>query len=182
MKRSNPLLLSLVTTLVNESVKKHFFLNMDQTAINFELKFNQMITHKGSTTVSCRDSGSNQRCCTVCITLASDGTILPPFFIFKGRPNAIVEQEIRAAGILGCAQPNAWFDEEVGQKWVDQILVPYVASNPDGTFLLIDRFHCHQQQCFVNRLSANGFVVDYIPAGYTCVLQPVDVGFNAPFK
>lgn len=24
--------------------------------------------------------------------------------------------------------------------------------------------------------------VDYIPGGYTCVLQPVDVGFNAPFK
>jgi hypothetical protein len=24
--------------------------------------------------------------------------------------------------------------------------------------------------------------VDYIPAGYTCVLQLVDVGYNAPFK
>jgi hypothetical protein len=27
-----------------------------------------------------------------------------------------------------------------------------------------------------------GLDVDYIPKGYTCVLQPVDVGFNSPLK
>lgn len=27
-----------------------------------------------------------------------------------------------------------------------------------------------------------GTDLDFIPAGYTCVLQPVDYGFNAPFK
>jgi DDE superfamily endonuclease len=35
---------------------------------------------------------------------------------------------------------------------------------------------------FVSACNDIGVDVDYIPAGYTCVLQPVDVGFNAPFK
>ena len=35
---------------------------------------------------------------------------------------------------------------------------------------------------FVSACNDYGVDVDYIPAGYTCVLQPVDVGFNALFK
>jgi DDE superfamily endonuclease len=35
---------------------------------------------------------------------------------------------------------------------------------------------------FVTACNDIGVDVNYIPAGYTCVLQPVDVGFNAPFK
>jgi hypothetical protein len=35
---------------------------------------------------------------------------------------------------------------------------------------------------FVNSVNDLGCDVDFIPAGYTCVLQPVDVGVNATFK
>jgi DDE superfamily endonuclease len=48
--------------------------------------------------------------------------------------------------------------------------------------IMLDHFQCHRQQSFVKRLSSIGCDVDYIPAGYPCVLQRVDVGFNAPFK
>jgi hypothetical protein len=35
---------------------------------------------------------------------------------------------------------------------------------------------------FVRGCNLIGFDVEHIPLGYTCVLQPVDVGFNAPLK
>jgi hypothetical protein len=56
---------------------------MDQTNIHFEPKFGQIWTMTNSRTVSTRDSGSNQKNCTVCITVAADGTIPPPFLYLK---------------------------------------------------------------------------------------------------
>jgi DDE superfamily endonuclease len=47
---------------------------------------------------------------------------------------------------------------------------------------MLDHFKCHLQTSFISELGELGFDVDYIPAGYTCVLQPCDVDVNAPFK
>jgi hypothetical protein len=40
----------------------------------------------------------------------------------------------------------------------------------------------HLSADFVKSANDCSIDVNYIPAGYTCVLQPVDVGVNAPFK
>lgn len=85
-------------------------------------------------------------------------------------------------GIKGCTQKKAWFDEDVGQEWIRQVLVPYVANAEGGAFLLVDHYSVHLTSSFVNDCANIGAEVDYIPGGYTCVLQPVDVGFNGPFK
>jgi DDE superfamily endonuclease len=104
-----------------------------------------------------------------------------PFFVFKGQPGKKTEQSILQKGIKGCCQANAWFDESVYQKWINIILEPYVRGNDDA-FLLVDHYKVHMMKSFVTACNNIGVDVDYIPAGYTCVLQPVDVGFNAPFK
>jgi hypothetical protein len=101
--------------------------------------------------------------------------------IFIGTPGARVEKEIKNHGWLGCAQENAWFDGRVGQIWIEQVLKPYVRDT-DQAFLLIDHFKVHFAAAFVQSANDLGVDVDYIPAGYTCVLQPVDVGVNATFK
>jgi DDE superfamily endonuclease len=84
--------------------------------------------------------------------------------------------------VKGCAQIKGWFDEGVGAKWVDQILKPYLEGKGTDALLMLDHHTCHVQATFKARLSYLGCDTDYIPAGYTCVLQNVDVGFNAPFK
>jgi hypothetical protein len=61
------------------------------------------------------------------------------------------------------------------------VLKPYVRDT-DQAFLLIDHFKVHLAAAFVQSANDLGVDVDYIPAGYTCVLQPVDVGVNATFK
>jgi hypothetical protein len=47
---------------------------------------------------------------------------------------------------------------------------------------LVDHFSVHLSSQFVNSANDLGVDVDFVPAGYTCILQPVDVGVNAPFK
>lgn len=62
---------------------KHF-INMDQTAVWFEMKSGTTVDLVGKNTISIRDSGSNSKRCTVVLAVAADGTKLPPFVVFKG--------------------------------------------------------------------------------------------------
>jgi DDE superfamily endonuclease/Tc5 transposase DNA-binding domain len=164
-----------------ENVGPHYFINMDQTAVYFESKSKCIVAKKGARSVCARDSGSDAKRCTIVVTVAADGTKLPPFFVFKGQPGKKTELSLLEQGIKGCCQPNAWFDETVYQKWINAILEPYVRGNDDA-LLLVDHYKVHMMRKFVTACNDIGVDVDYIPAGYTCVLQPVDVGFNAPFK
>jgi hypothetical protein len=84
-------------------------------------------------------------------------------------------------GWIGCVQDNAWFDQRVGQIWIEKVLEPYV-RDADKALLLLDHFLAHLTSSFVKAINDLGVDVDYVPAGYTCVLQPVDVGVNATFK
>ncbi len=99
----------------------------------------------------------------------------------KAQPDKVLEKTIRKEGILGACQPKGWFDETVVSKWIEQVLQPYVEGH-DNAFLLVDQFSVHMTQSFRDQCYKLGIDVDYIPAGYTCVLQPVDVGFNAQLK
>lgn len=159
-----------------------FFINMDQTAVFFEAKSSTTVDKKGKSTVSAKDSGSNSKQCTVVVCVAADGTKLPLFFIFKATPGKRVEKELEEQGILGCVQKKGWFDSRVAKIWFNKVMVPYMADCRGSSLLLIDQFSVHLTSEFTNLAYELGMDVDYIPAGYTCVLQPVDVGVNAPFK
>jgi hypothetical protein len=61
-----------------------YFINMDQTAVYFEMKSSTTVHQKGEKTVSVQDSGSNSKRATVVLAVAADGTKLPPFVVFNG--------------------------------------------------------------------------------------------------
>jgi DDE superfamily endonuclease len=181
-----------------------YFINMDQTAVWFEMKSSTTVDVLGAQTVSVRDSGSNSKRCTVCLAVAADGTKLPPFVVFKGKlqhcsiifsinklltlilsiigvPGAIIERNLNTLGWLACVQEKGWFDIRVGKIWIEKVLKPYVAD-AEQSYLLVDHFAVHTSAAFVKAANDLGTEVDFIPAGYTCVLQPVDVGVNSQFK
>ena len=164
-----------------KNLSSHFFLNMDQTAIYFEDKSKTSIQKRGAKVVTIRDSGSDAKRCTLVVTVAADGTKLPPFFIFKGVPGAKLEKSLKRNKINACCQNKGWFDETVTPKYIDTIIAPYVAG-AEKCLLLVDHFKVHLMDSFVNGLGSIGVDIEFIPKGYTCVLQPVDVGFNAPLK
>ena len=83
-----------------------------------------------------------------------------------------------------CTQPKAWFDEATMLDWVANVLAPYVATAPHGVvpILFLDSFKVHLMGTVTAAIEALGVEVDYITAGCTGLVQPVDVGFNKPFK
>ncbi|OWY95111.1 Pogo transposable element, partial [Phytophthora megakarya] len=78
-------------------------------------------------------------------------------------------------------QENGWMDERGCQIWFNKVWKPYAASYP-SSLLLLDEFKCHIQSSFIQTLNSIGTELEIIPGGYTCVLQPCDVGINKPLK
>jgi len=83
-----------------------------------------------------------------------------------------------------CVQSKAWMDEDVMQDWVDVVLEPYIKTKPAGIIpiLFLDSFRCHMTKKVVRRIQELGVEVIHIPGGCTSLTQPVDVGYNKPFK
>lgn len=88
--------------------------------------------------------------------------------------------------LIDCFRPvfwvlNGWMDERGCQIWFDKVWKPYAASHP-SSMLMLDEFKCHIQPSFIRTLNDIGTELEIIPGGYTCVLQPCDVGINKPVK
>ncbi len=68
--------------------------------------------------------------------------------------------------------------------WVSEVLVPYVATAPDDLvpLLVLNSYQCHMMASVVEMIQELGVEVKHIPGGCTPLCQPVDVGFNKPFK
>ncbi len=68
--------------------------------------------------------------------------------------------------------------------WIKHVLAPYLAMAPPGIIpiLFLDQFRVHKMRSIVNAIQALGVQVEFIPAGCTGLIQPVDVGFNKAFK
>ncbi len=88
------------------------------------------------------------------------------------------------AGLIYHIQEKAWFSEDIMFDWIEVVLKPYVANVPEGivTILFLDSFTVHKMGRIVNGIQALGVEVDFIPPRCTCMVQPVDVGYNKPFK
>jgi hypothetical protein len=68
--------------------------------------------------------------------------------------------------------------------WVEDILRPYVETAPDDVIplLILDSYHCHMKGSVVQKIQELRVEVKHIPGGCHSLCQPVDIGFNKPFK
>ncbi len=75
-------------------------------------------------------------------------------------------------------------DEAVMIAWVQDVLAPYFATAPVHVvpILILDMYRCHMMSSVVQMIQELGVEVQHIPGGCTSLCQPVDVGFNKPFK
>ncbi len=121
--------------------------------------------------------------------ITGDGTLLPSTLVFKGKPNGrIVTKEFSSEDyptthFYKC-QDAAWMDDVVMITWVNEVLVPYVATALDHVvpILILDMYQCHMMASVVQMIQELGVEVQHIPDGCTSLCQPVNVGFNKPFK
>jgi hypothetical protein len=166
---------------------RRFILNMDQTPVFFSMTAKRTLEVIGTRTVHIRVSPNDTKRATVAVTIASDGTVLPSMIVFKGKADGRIARSEFATYPPGHhyrCQDNAWMDERVMIAWVDDVLKPYVKNAPDHVIplLILDSYRCHMMASVVTRIQELGVEVKHIPGGCTSLCQPVDVGFNKPFK
>jgi len=166
---------------------RRFIMNMDQTPVYFSMGPKKTLAKKGEKTVHVRTSTSDTKRATVAVTICADGTVLPSVVIFKGKPGGRIEKTEFATvppNHQYHCQAAAWMDEDVMIAWVDGPLKAHVEQAPPDVIpiLILDSYRCHMMASVVHRIQDLGIEVIHIPGGCTSLCQPVDVGFNKPFK
>jgi hypothetical protein len=117
-----------------------------------------------------------------------DGMVLPSVVVFKEKANGRTAKKEFATFPTShhyhCCQDAAWMDETVMLAWVDQVLRPYVKTAPEDIvpILILDSYRCHTMASVVQKIQELGVEVKHIPGGCTSLCQPVNIGFNKPFK
>eukprot|EP00171_Calliarthron_tuberculosum_P022923 IDg22923t1 len=94
--------LRVMTSFKNHVHDPRFICKMEKTAVYFDFKPTRTALTKGKKTVSICICGSSANRCTVCVTVAMDGTKLSLLVIFKGvdgqTQNAnLVREDLEAA-------------------------------------------------------------------------------------
>ena len=165
-----------------------YVFNMDQTPVFFfsmnSKKTLELICRKK---IHVRKSTSNTKCATVAVTITTLGHTLTPVVIFKGAENGRIEKKeflTYPTNMLYQMQENEWMDKRVMHFWVERVLKPYIKTAPEHVIpiIFLDSYRCHIIGSVVNAIRSLGCEVQHIPGGCTGLCQPVDVGYNKPFK
>eukprot|EP00474_Spongospora_subterranea_P011773 CRZ12231.1 hypothetical protein [Spongospora subterranea] len=98
-------------------------LNMDQTPVFFSMQSRTTLERVGSRTVNIRSSTNSTLPVTVGVTVTADGNMLIPMIIFKGKTSGRIARTFGAfpEGALYACQDNAWMDEEMMLRWVEEV-------------------------------------------------------------
>ena len=73
-------------------------------------------------------TGAEKRHITVVLTVAADGSMLPPMIIFKGKRRLKLTAP---EGVLVSVQTKAWMDEDLMTEYLEHIWQPYVEETAD---------------------------------------------------
>ncbi len=85
-------------------------------------------------------------------------------------------------GVMRCVQRKAWMDNRTMSIWYDSVYKPYISSWNGRSGLLLDNFKFHRSSELLEAMEEDNAHRYMIPAHYTVLLQPCDVGINKPLK
>ena len=104
-----------------------------------------------------------------------------------GKPQGrIAKKEIATLpnGAFYRVNEKAWFTKAVMLDWVKAVLAPWAAKAPPGIvpLLLLDQFKVHMMVSVIDAIQSLGVQVEFVAAGCTGLMQPINVGYNKSFK
>ena len=116
----------------------------------------------------------------------ASGFKFPPFVIWKGVRNGRIHQDchqnVFAESSVYTVQPSGWMDGTTFQDWVQRVVTPYAQLQDSKVYMALDHFSVHMQHANTTALQQIGVEVEFIPPGYTSILQVLDKGVHKPFK
>jgi len=171
--------------------------NMDEVGIVFEPTSNHTLEVKGKKIVGKFSSGKEKERVTLIITAGSDGSLLPPFLIFKApKPRTArfkdvpknenvtfsdneTKENLRRSLTTLCQNYTAWNTKRVMEKFY----IPYYSkfAHP-SSFLIFDNHSSHVSDDTTKILDEKNIKFLPLAPNTTPLCQPVDVGIGCIIK
>lgn len=129
-----------------------------------------------------RVMNSTKASVSVMFAAAGDGTILPPYVVYKA-------QHIYDSWRVG-GPPNSrynrtksgWFDSFCFQDWVETIAIPHLSKLNGVKVLLGDNLASHLSVDVIKVCQEHNIKFVFLPSNSTHLTQPLDVAFFHPLK
>jgi hypothetical protein len=158
--------------------------NMDEKNLDFDVTPRKTLERIGPRMVSGYKVDHAARA-TVVLAVSMSGVKLQAMVIFKGVRQGRIWNEVRGPHfprvfVRYSVQPKAWQDITTYKDWISQVVVPYFDGCPG--IVLQDNFSVHLNNKAIRSLNDVRVQAEFLPAGYTAVLQPLDKGIIKPFK
>ncbi|KAF4527598.1 hypothetical protein B566_EDAN015152 [Ephemera danica] len=159
-------------------------INYDETNVTDDPGKTKVICKRGVKYVEIQRNHSKSST-SLMMAAAANGTLLPPYFIFKAKHLYDSWKNNGPRGARYSATPHGWIDSNTFVDWLQTIIVPYKERKADNTkdFVIIgDNLSSHLTAEAVKVCKENGIKLVFLPPNSTHLTQPLDVGFFRPFK
>ena len=150
---------------------------------------NKTIDVKGEKNVMNNTYGNEKKHVTCILAIAGGCKKLIPILIFKGEPDKNIEQRYQQLDVVKnkkikiYCQANAWCNDYIFYKWLNDVFYHYEEYTIKQKFILImDKTPSHIKSNIIDELTTKQKNFIFIPEGITRFLQPLDFGINKPFK
>jgi hypothetical protein len=160
--------------------------NMDETGFSIgAIKSAHVVVNKDIQSRTIVHPG-RQEWVTVIECISTDGNVLPPFLILKGKsvmpswiPKSILDEEWRMA-----ASSTGWTNNELGFIWLKEIFEPTTREKAAGgkRLLICDGHESHISSQFISFAMDHEIELILLVPHSSHITQPLDVGVFAPLK
>lgn len=162
---------------------------MEETPIYFEMVNKTAINKIGNKNIVANTLGLEKKKISIILSITASGYKVKPLMIFKGKKGKTTEkklqnlEEVKQKMVVVKCQSEAWCDKDIFTSWIDEVFSPYLlfVSKKPG-LLILDKATMHDETILLEKLKATKSLFEFIPAGLTRYLQPLDIAVNKTFK
>jgi hypothetical protein len=163
------------------NIPDHRIFNADETGLPLSPEWIQKIFSIKGKAHYIRSNETKEQI-TMMVTIGSNGKMLPPLFIWRGKTFPLDEAEKLPENILVTATPKGFMTADIFTQWLQHMITYMDASKENPVLLILDT---HQSRCNLDALllaQEFGVHILCLPGGSTHLLQPLDKAIFKVFK
>lgn len=166
-----------------EGVPASHIINYDETNFTDDPGNTKVIVKRGVKHAD-RIMDTSKTSVSVMVAAAADGTVLPPYILYKAKYVYPGWMEGGVAGAEYNSNPSGWFDAVIFSDWFRKIILPYVRRLPKETPTVIigDNLSSHLTLAVVEECAQYNIRFTLLPPNSTHLTQPLDVAYFRPLK
>ncbi|XP_022187493.2 uncharacterized protein LOC111046286 [Nilaparvata lugens] len=164
-----------------EGIPSSNIINYDETNFTDDPGNVKVIVKRGSKHTE-RILDTSKTSISVMFAGAGDGTMLPPYVIYKAKHLYPTWVENGPDGVCFNRNTSGWMDLEMFEEWFQRIILPYARKLTGEIALIGDNLSSHISLEVVRMCEENNIKFVLLPPNSTHICQPLDVAFFHPIK